>query len=453
MATIFCVTSTVPGVLFAGVELARRLALAGHRVTYASFSEARATVEAQGLEFMALETSRYDEFLATDTKTGQVQRLRHLRARRTRALDSLAVSGLLRTVHSRAPDLILIDGEMHEHIIAVAACGVPMALLNSFVSIWRQPGLPPPHYLVRPGVGWKGTQIGIWCLWQALWLEKRRRALMHKVQRVGCDRLSLLRQLARDNGFDFRRETDNSQWLMPLTYRRLPVLSLHAQEFEFPHRPPERVRYVGPMLLETRNDPRVDDTVHAKLDMLFERRRKSQRALIYAGFGSFFSTDLGLLRRLIEAVQARDDWDLVISLGGRVDLAELGQLPAHITAFDWVPQLEVLRHADVAVTHGGINTIDECVLSGVPMLIYCGHHTDMAGNTSRVEHHQLGIAGDRQRDSSQAIGEQIERLLKEPRFARNVQQLCTRYAAYSEDRVAERAVERLLDQARQQTSP
>ncbi len=43
------------------------------------------------------------------------------------------------------PDLVLINGEMHEHIIAAWAAGVPLALLNSFVSIWRQPGLPPPH--------------------------------------------------------------------------------------------------------------------------------------------------------------------------------------------------------------------------------------------------------------------------------------------------------------------
>ena len=152
------------------------------------------------------------------------------------------------------PDLVLINGEMHEHIIAAAGTGRPIALLNTFVSIWRRPGLPPPHHLVRPGVGWRGSRLGISLLWRELRLRKRLRACSQRIRRLGCDRLSILRRLAREVGFDFRRETDAGQWLIPFTYRRLPVLSLHALEFEFPHRPPSRVHYVGPMVLESRVD-------------------------------------------------------------------------------------------------------------------------------------------------------------------------------------------------------
>ena len=144
----------VPAMLYAGVELARRLAAAGHRLSYASFAGARRTVEGQGLAFLPLEPSRYDAFLAADAKSSMPARLRRLRPRRERALDSLAVAGFVRTVREADPDLLLIDGEMHEHVIAASATGPPIALLNSFVSIWRRPGLPPPHHLARPGVGW-----------------------------------------------------------------------------------------------------------------------------------------------------------------------------------------------------------------------------------------------------------------------------------------------------------
>ena len=80
-----------------------------------------------------------------------------------------------------------------------------------------------------------------------------------------------------------------------------------------------------------------------------------------------------------------------------VTRADLGRLPEGAHAFPWVPQLDVLRHADGCVTHGGINTLDECVLNLVPMLVYCGFETDMAGNTGRVVHHGIGLAGDRDR--------------------------------------------------------
>jgi UDP:flavonoid glycosyltransferase YjiC (YdhE family) len=445
MARILCVTSDVPATLYSGGELARRLARAGHSVTFAGFPSSRDTIEGVGLDFVSLAPSRYQDFLAADAKEGTLRRLRLLASRRQRAVESLSLDGLTPLLRRADPDLILIDAEMHEHIISLAARRLPMALLNSFVSIWRLPGLPPPHHLVRPGVGWKGSRVGIWLLWRALRLRKWIRARVHEVRRLGCDRLSLLRQLACASNFDFPRDTDNGQWPIPFTYSRLPVLSMHAQEFEFPHRPPARMHYLGPMLLEHRSDDRVTHSVRDELKKIFERRRGGKRALIYAGFGSFFSSDPEFLHRLMDAVAARSDWDLVISLGGRSTPAKLKPLADNIHVFSWVPQLDVLQQADVAVNHGGINTVDECVLFGVPMLVYCGFETDMGGTTSRVVHHGLGIAGDRRQDSPRLIGERLNRLLLEPNFRDNVTRFQTLYAKYAENRVAERTIESLLD--------
>jgi UDP:flavonoid glycosyltransferase YjiC (YdhE family) len=109
--------------------------------------------------------------------------------------------------------------------------------------------------------------------------------------------------------------------------------------------------------------------------------------------------------------------------------------------------LTVLSHADVAVTHGGISTADECVLSDVPMLVYCGFETDMGGTTARVVHHGIGIAGNRRRDDTQVIRGHIDRLLGEPHFEANLSRLRHEYAAYVENRVAERVVESLLGSA------
>ena len=357
----------------------------------------------------------------------------------------MAVDGFARAVRDVEPDLVLINGEMHEHIIAASAAGIPMALLNSFVSIWRQPGLPPPHCLVRPGVGWKGTRVGIALLWLALRVRKWLKARSHGIRRIGCDRLSILRLLARDAGFDLRCETDDSQWLIPFTYPQLPLLSLHALEFEFPHRPPDRVHYVGPMVLESRIDRPMPPKDREQLDAIFEQRRtQRERNLIYAGFGSAFSTDLAFLHRLFGVVADRPHWDLVISLSDRVPPAALGGLPERVYAFSWVPQTSVLSYADVVVTHGGVSTVDECVLSGVPMLVYCGFETDMGGTTARVVHHGIGIAGDRRRDDTQVIRGHIDRLLGERHFEVNLSRLRQQYAAYAENHVAEQVVESLL---------
>lgn len=448
---ILCVSSGLAGMLYSSVELARRLAAVGHRLTYASFPDARGLVEDHGLDFLPLDPSRYEEFLEADAGASALHKLLNLRERRQRATGSMELGGFARAVHDVNPDLILIDGEMHEHIILASASGVPMALLNTFSSIWKRPGLPPPHCLVMPGVGWKGTRPGISMLWLALRLRKLGVASSLRARRFGCDRISLLHDLAHKVGFDLRREIDVSHWLMPFTYRRPRVLSLHALEFEFPHRPLEQVRYVGPMVLERRNERPMAPNEHAKLEAVFERRRNAggEHKLIFAGFGSVFSTDRALLHRLLGVVRERPNWELVISLSGRVPPEDLDPLPERVHACSWVPQMDVLRHADVVVTHGGINTIDECVISGVPMLVFCGGETDMAGNTARIEYHGIGIAGDRRRDSTEDIRHHVDRLLSEPSFAANLGRLRQLYLSYTEGHVAERAVRELLDQPRE----
>jgi UDP:flavonoid glycosyltransferase YjiC (YdhE family) len=454
-AHILCVTSGLAGILYSSVELARRLAAAGHRITYASFDHARELVEGNGLDFHELDHSRYERFIESDRNNGPLHRLAHLEERRRKAAASTGVEDFASWLGAAHPDLVLIDGEMHEHIIAASSTAVPLAVMNSFCSIWKHPGLPPPHCFARPGAGWRGTRIGSSMLWLALGLRKRHRAWMQKVRRIGCDRLSVLCQLADWAGFDLRREADDSQWLIPFTYRTLPALSLHALEFEFPHRPFPHVRYVGPMVLENRKDTAMVPAERQRLEGVLERHRQESGAstLIYAGFGSVLSTERELLDQLVRTVANRPDWRLVISLSRRLRPSDLGPLPERVHAFSWTPQTQVLQHADVMVTHGGINTLDECVTYGVPMLVYRGGETDMAGNAARVVYHGLGIAGDGRRDGVDDIRHHLDRLLHNSEFADNVEHMRRRYRAYIQDRVAERTVDLLLGGSTEDPTP
>ena len=446
MADILIVTRGLPSLVYPSVELARRLAAAGHRVTFGGDPETAVLAAGAGLDFQSLDPDGYPEFERADAALPVRNRFSTLAQRRERARAALGVGSFAASIRDRRPGLVLINGEMHAHVIAAASTGVRLALLNSFVSIWRQPGLPPPHHLARPGVGWRGTRIGASLLWRNLELRRWVRRRTEMVRQVGCDRVSVLEDLARHSGFDFSGETDRQQWLMPFTYRRLPVLSLHALEFEFSDRPPAHVHYVGPMILRDRPDRPLSEADRQRLDAIIARRHDSTggRRLIYASFGSAMTVDVALLRRLVAIVAERPGWELVLSVSGRLPAAALDPLPERVHAFAWVPQMAVLAHADVAVTHGGINSVDECVMSAVPMLIYCGGETDMAGTTSRVVHHGIGIAGDRRRDGIAEMRAHVDRLMSDVGVRDRISRLRQAYTACIETRVAERAVESLL---------
>ena len=54
---------------------------------------------------------------------------------------------------------------------------------------------------------------------------------------------------------------------------------------------------------------------------------------------------------------------------GQTDPAALGPLPANVLARRSVPQPEVLARAALFVTHGGMNSVNEAMYAGVPMLV------------------------------------------------------------------------------------
>ncbi len=443
MAVLLLVTNGPAGMRFSTVELGRRLRAAGHEVTLLADRRIEAIARHHGLGFRALDSGD-----ATKPGDGWMQGWKAREGRRQSILEASGARELPGHLDAVQPDLVLLDGEMQEHVIVAATSGVPLALTNTFCSIWRQPGSPPPHTDFLPGRGWRGSNLGMWFTWTAFLARKRIRERTRWFKQAGGDRVSVLRTLADELGFDFRRGADPGQWLVPRTYPAYPALSLHAKEFEFVTEPPDGVSYLGPMVLRERLDPPLDPVDRGRLDELLRvhGQRGAGRPLVFAGFGSLFTVELPWVKKLFDAFRERPDWSLVVPVGDGQSLprALADALPDNIHVFRWLPQLDVLPHCDIAVVHGGINTIDECVLARLPMLVCNGRETDMPGNQARVVHHGLGLSADATGDSPARILRALDRLRTEACFAKALGRQAERYEAYERDRVAEQVIEGLL---------
>lgn len=66
---------------------------------------------------------------------------------------------------------------------------------------------------------------------------------------------------------------------------------------------------------------------------------------------------------------AREDWHVVMSTSGPVDIDRLGPLPGNCEVHAAVPQYEVLSCADVFITHGGPGGVSEAIARRVPMVV------------------------------------------------------------------------------------
>lgn len=94
-----------------------------------------------------------------------------------------------------------------------------------------------------------------------------------------------------------------------------------------------------------------------------------------------------LFRRCAEAF-AGTDWQVVMTVGGRLDPASLGPLPGNVDVRRWLPHAEVLRHAGVFVCQGGMGSVQESLAYAVPMVVVPRHHEQEA-NAERIA--QLGL--------------------------------------------------------------
>jgi MGT family glycosyltransferase len=114
--------------------------------------------------------------------------------------------------------------------------------------------------------------------------------------------------------------------------------------------------FIGPPL------PDVNSEVEFPFDAL-----DSERPMIYVSLGTVFNDNPSFFRHCIEAFD-KSDYQVVMSLGKRLSLEALGNIPANFIVRPYVPQSEVLKRADLFITHGGVNSVHQALYHGVPLL-------------------------------------------------------------------------------------
>jgi zeaxanthin glucosyltransferase len=429
MAHIVCITTGLTGMLHASFEIVSRLEAAGHTVLYACPWDVRERVSAQGFSYRQLPEVVFKaapELPAYAGLGGKLKRqwikLTTAKQRRRVAMHALGMEEFADFLRETSPDFLLLDIELAEHIITAFTFGIPFALLSQWFSGWKRPGLPPLTSAVIPDNGRPGQRLAIEWAWWRLRAKRWLDIQQQRIFTVFTDRRSILRLYAKNAGFPTGL-LELYNWPPPFTYRQLPVLSMTAWELEFPHQPRPGMYYVGPMVYSERKDPGADAAVIAQLEGIIAEKRRSGKKLIHCSLSTMQEGDAAFLKRLVQALAERPEWVLVLGLGGQLKADSLGTLPGNVHAFKWIPQLQVLQHADCSINHGGIHTINECIHCCVPMLIYSGKSFDQNGCAARIAYHGLGIMADKDRDDVPAIRQKIERVLSDESLKRKVKEV------------------------------
>ena len=359
---------------------------------------------------------------------------------------ALNLDELIAEIAAESPALVLVDIELPGQLMALAGSGIPVAAWTDMMSLWSAPRVPPLSSAIVPGVGLAGSRLGIAAAWLRFRLWKSLRFLRLRIARKGHDELSVMRHIASHYGFPLRKEGMHFQWLIPFAFRTIPTLVFNAPEVEFPHTPRSNVAYIGPVVNLNRATGRdLDPRDRERLNrILHPPDGAAAQPIVYVAFGTWDREgDSGLMSRIIEAVSAHAGWQVIVSLGGR-DTAATTPAAPNVHLFDWVDQVEVLSAASVAIHHGGINSVNECVMTATPMLIYARNRLDRAGNAARITYHRLGMVGDRDGDSPDDIARRLEQLMADSEIHSSTAKMRDRYLAYGSANTAAAAIESLI---------
>jgi len=149
------------------------------------------------------------------------------------------------------------------------------------------------------------------------------------------------------------------------------------------------------------------------------KRTNTGRPLLYISLGTLNNNKPGFYESCFEAF-ADSEWDVLMAVGNRVDRSAW-RLPTNIRVEPFIPQLQVLRQASVFISQGGMNSVQEALYFGVPV-IAVPSTGEQALTAQRINELQLGIGMEGEQPSSAGLKKAVNDLLERPEIYQQVRQ-------------------------------
>jgi len=372
VSTIVFIEMPAFGHVTPSLPVVRELVRRGERVIYYVSEEFRSPVEAVGATFVAYpERVLTSTDIARATQTGDLTRVPALILRATESLLPFLLDELPR----HAPDVLVMDSNALWGHMAAKRLNLPAVSLMTTIILSSQ-----QYARLRPRE----------------WLHMLR-PMLPGIPAVVAARSRLLRRFGKD-AFPARPVFPARAGLNVVFAPRdlQPDSKLVDATF----------RFVGPTIdLEA-------DGGDLPTDML------GPEPLVYISLGTLHRGSTDFFQQCFSAFGGMSG-RFVLSVGRQADSQSLGQIPKNFIVRPFVPQLEVLRHASVFITHGGMNSALEGLVCGVPMVCIPQHVEQLliglniasrgAGIVLRAQ-----VAG--QRVQAVELRHSVEQILSEPSF-------------------------------------
>lgn len=327
-------------------------------------------------------------------------------------MSKKAVVDFQSAVREIQPDLVLLDEQSALKAIFYEAINIKVITFQTKPDTRKIKGIPPFTSYYLP----KGRMSKLYC--SLLWLAKlgnyKFNCFYNKILPFGQDNFSILKKIGKDFEINLTEKVD-VQRSFGIGVKNIQRLVISPAAFDFPHPEKEGVFRVGP-LVDIQREGKIDKLRYGNLLTRLESdKENSTEFTVYCSLGTITSKFRNevkkFFKKMAKVALLNPDYLFVISTGVDFDIEELYPTPNNLFIFDYVPQIKLLQYCDLMITHGGMNSITECIYNNVPMLIYpLSPLWDQPGNSARAVYHGLGLRGKIKKDSVKTISKKLNAL-------------------------------------------
>ena len=353
------------------LKMAKVLNNNGFRVVVSGSADFREKVEKQGLEYLIT-----NPLLLIPEKSlkalGQGRKfLESRKAYQSKQEEEWMenFNRLKTDIQALQPSLVLLDEQNALKAGAYVALGVPVVFFQTKPDTRRNTGIPPftSYYLPR----FTATSNG-YC--RFLWLSKgfmpAFRTICRKLKLLKTDDLSVLLRIYREIGLDWGERIDINR-SFGVGIKGFSRIVVSPAPFDFPHEEMPGVHRIGP-LTNVNREGKIDQPRYQILIRKIEEYQSTQKGrVIYASMGTITGQDAKRCTKFFlqmgKIARMNPEHLFILSTGNSFDVNLLLPTPNNMLVFETVPQVDLLQKCDVMITHGGMNSITECVF------LWCTH--------------------------------------------------------------------------------
>ncbi|MCU7549954.1 glycosyltransferase [Chitinophagaceae bacterium LB-8] len=405
-------------------KLAQELMNRNHRVIYLGHQSFKETIIRQGFEFY-----NHANF-TTHEKAPEGNWIKKLifRYKINQQYKNYFLNGspLEAAISKFKPDLMILDVSLSALFPILLEKKIKFMVFTTKVSLNKAPLVPPftSSFIPKNNI-WSRIQVAL--LWQGRLLKNQYAKLIDRIKFFGASNFELTKKYLQRNNYA-PKEIINQNRVTHFGIKIAPEIILSLQEFDFPREIENNQLYMCPCVNLSRNELPMD---HHISEILLKSEKNSFEKIVYCSFGSYDSkykmTRIMFLIKLLNVFLKKRNYLLLASTGRDINPAWFNFNAPNIYLYQNLSQLEILSKCDLMINQGGMQSIQECILKEVPMLVYpLNPELDQEGNAARVVYHGLGVRGNMIKDTEAEIDSKIEKVLQESTFKSNIKNLKAR---------------------------